>query len=179
MSQQNTQFYEFGPFRLEPQKRLLFRGQEVIKLAPKSFDTLLALVERHGQVLEKDELMKRLWPDSYVEEGNLTLNISNLRKALGENPQQHEYIVTVPGRGYQFVARVKELAESEELARAERITAPTAVVAGKQEVAHGVTSSSARRFPLPALLICALVIALAATVYYRFIYRRAVPFEKV
>ena len=104
MTEQNTHFYEFGPFRLEPHKRLLFRGQEVIKLAPKSFDTLLALVERHGQVLEKDELMKRLWPDSYVEEGNLTLNISTLRKALGENPQQHEYIVTVPGRGYQFVA---------------------------------------------------------------------------
>ena len=180
MSEQNTQFYEFGPFRLEPHKRLLFRGQEVIKLAPKSFDTLLALVEHHGQVLEKDELMKRLWPDSYVEEGNLTLNISNLRKALGENPQQHEYIVTVPGRGYQFVARVKELAESEELAGAERITAPTAIAADKQEVAHGVTSSSAsRRFLWPALLICALVIALAATVYYRFIYRRAVPFEKV
>src|SRR5437868_2033288 len=110
MTEQNTQFYEFGPFRFEPHKRLLFRGQEVIKLAPKALETLLALVERHGQVLEKDELMKLLWPDSFVEEGNLTLNVSNLRKALGENPQQHEYIVTVPGKGYRFVASVKESA---------------------------------------------------------------------
>src|SRR5437868_2387584 len=162
MSEQNTQLYEFVPFRLEPQKRLLFRGQEVIKLAPKSFDTLLALVERHGQVLEKEELMKRLWPDSYVEEGNLTLNISNLRKALGENPQQHQYIVTVPGRGYQFVARVKEsAAASEELAAAELTATPIALAEDKQEVARGLTSSSAtRRILWPALLICALVIAL-------------------
>src|SRR5436309_5233352 len=181
MSEQNTQFYEFGPFRLEPQKRLLFRGQEIIKLAPKSFETLLALVERHGQVLEKDELMKRLWPDSYVEEGNLTLNISNLRKALGENPQQHEYIVTVPGRGYQFVARVKELAaESEDLAGAESVAAPFAGAEDKQKLVQDLTSSSGlRRFLWPALLICALGIALAATVYFRFLYRRPVPFEKV
>src|SRR5205085_7648111 len=165
MSEQNTQFYEFGPFRLEPHKRLLFRGQESIKLATKSLDAVLALVERRGQVLEKDELMKRLWPDSYVEEGNLTLNISNLRQALGENPQQHEYIVTVPGRGYQFVARVKELAaESEGLAGAESVAAPTAVAEDKQEVAHGVTgSSAAKRFLWPALLVGALGIALAAT----------------
>jgi len=181
MSEQNTHFYEFGPFRLELQKRLLFRGQEVIKLAPKSFDTLLTLVERHGQVLEKEELMKRLWPDSYVEEGNLALNISNLRKALGENPQQHEYIVTVPGRGYQFVARVKELAaESEEIAEAERVAAPFSGAEDKQKIVRGLTSSSVtRRFRWPVLLVCALGIALAATVYLRFLYRRAAPFEKV
>src|SRR5437870_2523793 len=160
MTEQNTQFYEFGPFRLEPHKRLLFRGHESIKLAPKALETLLALVERHGEVLEKDELMKRLWPDSYVEEGNLTLNISNLRKALGENPQQHQYIVTVPGRGYQFVARVKEsAAESEELAAAELIAAPFTGAEDKQEPVRGLTSSSAtRRILWPALLICALVI---------------------
>src|SRR5207237_7294647 len=165
MTEQNTQFYEFGPFRLEPQKRLLFRGQEVMQLPPKSFETLLALVERHGQVMEKDELMKRLWPDSYVEEGNLTLNISNLRKALGENPQQHEYIVTVPGRGYQFVARVKEsAAESEGLAGAESVAARFAGAEDKQKLVP--RSSAARRLLWPASLICALGIALAATVYY-------------
>src|SRR5438309_1983410 len=146
MSEQNTQFYEFGPFRLDPHKRLLFRGQEVIKLAPKFLDTLLALVERHGEVLEKDELMKRLWPDSYVEEGNLTLNISNLRKALGEKPQQHEYIVTVPGRGYQFVGRVKELtAESEGSPEAESVAAPLTGAEDRQELVRGLTSSSATR----------------------------------
>src|SRR2546427_3344769 len=142
MSEQNTHFYEFGPFRLELQKRLLFRGQEVIKLAPKSFDTLLTLVERHGQVLEKEELMKRLWPDSYVEEGNLALNISNLRKALGENPQQHESIVTVPGRGYQFGARVQEVAAHGEVtAEAVRVAGPFDAADDKHKTYPALTSS--------------------------------------
>jgi TolB-like protein/DNA-binding winged helix-turn-helix (wHTH) protein len=102
-------FYEFGPFRIDPTKRLLLRDGESVTLPPKAFDTLLMLVERHGEVLGKDELMKTLWPDSFVEEANLTVHISNLRKALGEHRHQHEYIVTVHGRGYRFVAGVREL----------------------------------------------------------------------
>src|SRR4029450_10515784 len=69
--------------------------------------TLLALVERGGHAVEKDELMRRVWPNAIVEEGNLTFNISSLRKALGDDPRLHEYIVTVPGEGYQFVAGVR------------------------------------------------------------------------
>ncbi len=107
MPEENTQFYEFGPFRLDAQKRLLFRGGEIVPLKPKAFDTLLALVEEHDRVLEKDELMRRIWPDTVVEEGNLTFNISNLRKALGDDPQLHRYIVTIPGKGYRFVAGVE------------------------------------------------------------------------
>jgi len=82
-----------------------------VPLAPKAFDTLVLLVERRGQLLEKDELMKALWPDSFVEEANLTVNISALRKALGERLHEHRYIITVPGRGYRFVASVAELPE--------------------------------------------------------------------
>src|SRR5437763_15953298 len=149
MSEQNSHFYEFGPFRLDPVKRLLFRGDETVKLAPKSFETLLALVEHHGRVLEKEELMKLLWPDSFVEEGNLTLNVSNLRKALGENPQQHEYIVTVPGKGYRFVASVKESAGvREESGVSQRTRAP--LINGKEAAADAHEETLPRLIAPPA-----------------------------
>jgi len=107
VSEQNHCIYEFGPFRLDAQKRLLLREGEIVPLKPKAFDTLLALVEHGGRVVEKDELMRRVWPDTVVEEGNLTFNISSLRKALGDDPRRHEYIVTIPGEGYKFVAGVR------------------------------------------------------------------------
>lgn len=80
---------------------------QIVPLKPKALDTLLALVRANGEVVEKDELMRNVWPDTAVEEGNLTFNISNLRKALGDDPKRHEYIVTIPGQGYQFVAGVR------------------------------------------------------------------------
>ncbi len=107
MSEQNNYIYEFGTFRLDAQKRLLMRDGEIVALKPKAFDTLLALIRADGQVVEKDELMSLVWPDTAVEEGNLTFNISSLRKALGDDPRRHEYIVTIPGQGYQFVAGVR------------------------------------------------------------------------
>lgn len=107
MSEQNHYIYEFGPFRLDTQKRLLLRAGAPVKLFPKEFDMLLALVERSGEALDKDQLMQRVWGETVVEESNLTSNISHLRKALGEKPDQHEYIVTVPGQGYRFVAGVR------------------------------------------------------------------------
>ena len=122
MSKPTSHSYEFGPFRIDPFKRLLLRDGEVVPLTPKTFDTLLALVENNGRVIEKDELMKEVWADTIVEEGGLTRNISVLRKALGENPDEHQYIVTVPGRGYRFVAPVRELEyEATRLVVAERL----------------------------------------------------------
>jgi Tol biopolymer transport system component/DNA-binding winged helix-turn-helix (wHTH) protein len=107
VSEQNHYIYEFGHFRLDKRKRLLMRADEIVPLKPKAFDTLLVLVEGHGRIVEKDELMRRVWPDTAVEEGNLSFNISSLRKALGDDPRRHEYIVTIPGEGYQFVAGVR------------------------------------------------------------------------
>jgi DNA-binding winged helix-turn-helix (wHTH) protein/tetratricopeptide (TPR) repeat protein len=101
-------FYAFGPFRVDLVKRLLLRGDEPVSLSPKDFDLLLALVQHHGEVLVKEELLEGVWPDTVVEEGNLNRHISTLRKTLGESPNEHEYIVTVPGRGYRFVAEVME-----------------------------------------------------------------------
>jgi DNA-binding winged helix-turn-helix (wHTH) protein/tetratricopeptide (TPR) repeat protein len=104
--------YEFGPFRVDLRERRLLRGGEVVPLTPKVFDILLLLVRNHGHVLSKDEMMKLVWPDASVEEGNLARNVSTLRSALGEQPRAHQYIETVPWHGYRFVATVKEVHEA-------------------------------------------------------------------
>ena len=109
MSKVIAHFYDFGPFRVDALKRLLLRSGQPVQLTSKAFDTLLTLVSHSGEVLEKNELMKTLWPDTNVEENNLTQNVSMLRKALGESRSEHRYIVTIPGRGYSFVASVKEV----------------------------------------------------------------------
>lgn len=106
MSQTSPQFYDFDPFRLDVGKRLLLHDGNVVPLKSKDFDLLLTLVERGGQTLSKDDLMKSVWPDSLVEESNLSVHVFALRRALGETPEDHNYIVTVPGRGYSFVAEV-------------------------------------------------------------------------
>ncbi|HEV7506043.1 MAG TPA: winged helix-turn-helix domain-containing protein [Thermoanaerobaculia bacterium] len=101
--------YEFGGFRVDPVRRRLLRSQEQVPLTPKAFSILLILLERRGGVVEKEELIQTVWPDTYVTEANLTQNISSLRKALGERANEHRYVVTVPGRGYSFVADVIEI----------------------------------------------------------------------
>lgn len=106
MGSKHRQLYEFGDFHLDTEERLLLRDGEVVPLTPKAFDVLLALVEQPGHLLEKETLLKTVWPDSFVEENNLADNISKLRKALGENGQK--FIETIPKRGYRFVAEVRE-----------------------------------------------------------------------
>ncbi len=98
--------YDFGPYRADPAELRLLRNSEVVSITPKVFETLCALLENAGHVVSKDDLMKRIWPDTYVEETNLAQNISTLRKALGERPDGGQYIETVPKRGYRFVAQV-------------------------------------------------------------------------
>ena len=100
--------YEFGPFSLDAGKRLLLRSGEPVPVTPKVMELLLALIEHRDRVLTKDELLKQVWGDTIVEEGGLTRNVSVLRKTLGEKPDDHQYIVTVPARGYRFVAEVRE-----------------------------------------------------------------------
>ncbi|HZB45549.1 MAG TPA: winged helix-turn-helix domain-containing protein [Pyrinomonadaceae bacterium] len=106
MSGQEKHFYQFGPFRLDPVKRRLLRGGEPVPLTPKAFETLLALVRQRGRTVEKDELMRRVWPGAVVEENNLNQNITALRKTLGDSRHESQYIATVPGLGYRFVADV-------------------------------------------------------------------------
>jgi TolB-like protein/tetratricopeptide (TPR) repeat protein len=105
--------YEFGPFRVDARERQLLRNGEVVPLRPKVFDILLVLVENSGHILSKDEVMKLVWSNTAVEEGNIARNISTLRNALGERPRDHQYIETIPWRGYRFVANVKQVRDRE------------------------------------------------------------------
>jgi Tol biopolymer transport system component/DNA-binding winged helix-turn-helix (wHTH) protein len=109
MSQTVRHLYEFGPFRLDATERLLLRGDKHIPITPKAFETLLVLVEHGGHVIDKNELMKKVWPNTFVEEVNLAKNVSSLRKILGEDQSEHHYIETIPKRGYRFVAGVREV----------------------------------------------------------------------
>lgn len=105
--------YEFGPFHLNAGERLLLRDGQPVPLTPKAFDTLLLLVENSGRLIDKDELMGSVWPDTVVEENNLNRSIYVLRKALGESSGTAKYIETVPKHGYRFVASVVEVETAE------------------------------------------------------------------
>lgn len=108
-----TSFYTFGPFRLDATGRALFRGARMVPIPPKAVDTLLFLVENAGSVVTKEQLFATVWRDTFVEEGSLTRSISVLRKLLHDRAQGHEYIVTVPKRGYRFAAPVEQAADRE------------------------------------------------------------------
>src|SRR6201996_3857839 len=100
------ELYEFGPFRVDPAREMLLKEGVTVPLTPKTFQILLVLVRHGKEIVTKDDLMKTVWPDTFVEEANLSRNIFMLRKALGETAQDHRYIVTVPGRGYRLAEHV-------------------------------------------------------------------------
>jgi DNA-binding winged helix-turn-helix (wHTH) protein/tetratricopeptide (TPR) repeat protein len=106
--------YEFGPFHMDPDKQILRRGDSLVPVTPKAFETLLVLVRRSRDVVSKEELLKEVWPNSFVEESNLSQNIFLLRKALGDTGENRQYIVTLPGRGYRFAATVRTVTEQGE-----------------------------------------------------------------
>lgn len=147
----SARLYEFGPFRLDAAKGVLLRDQEVVSLTPRLIEMLLAFVENSQRLIEKDELMKLLWPDSIVEEANLTVNISALRKALGQRANENRYIVTVPGRGYRFVAEVKGVSEQETEVVLEQHTSTEIIIEEEEDESRAVTYA----LPLPerALLL--------------------------
>ncbi|HET6977992.1 MAG TPA: winged helix-turn-helix domain-containing protein [Pyrinomonadaceae bacterium] len=165
MGQQDNHSYEFGRFRLKPAERVLLRENEPVPLTPKVFDILVTLVEHGGQVVPKDDLMKRVWPNTFVEEGNLTQNISLLRKALGESPGGVQFIETVPRRGYRFVADTNQSWSSdngETVAPAPEIE-PVPVVSISNTVAR---STGVKRTPLYALAAGIVVIGIIGLVYF-------------
>ena len=117
MSDSKKQVYIFGQFRLDVNKGLLFERDEIVALTPKSFDTLLVLVENRGSVLSKEELMRLVWPDQFVEENNLAQNIHLVRKSLRDGTGGAKFIETIPKRGYRFVAQVEALVDQEGMER--------------------------------------------------------------
>jgi len=98
--------FAFGPFLLLPSQRLLLEGDSRVHIGSRAFDILTMLVERAGEVVGKDELIARVWPKVFVDDGNLKVQVSMLRRALGEGRPGRRYIVAIPGRGYNFVAPV-------------------------------------------------------------------------
>ena len=126
--QKIREVYEFGPFRADIEREILSRDGEQVPLTPKSFQTLVAFLRSRKEIVTKDELMKLVWPDSFVEEANLSRNVFMLRKALGESPQDHRYIVTVPGQGYRFAEEVRQVLEDSAVAA----PAPTPVVRSRR-----------------------------------------------
>src|SRR5919206_3154212 len=113
MEESKHSTYVFDSYRVDVEERQLLRGAEHVHLTPKEFETLLVLVRNHGRVLTKDELLKEIWPDTFVEEANLANNISVLREALGGGGKDNPYIKTVARRGYRFVGQVRTLSADE------------------------------------------------------------------
>src|SRR5580765_3497522 len=109
----SSEVFHFDEFTLDVRERRLLRGAEVVRVSPKAYDVLVALVQQRGRLVTKDELLKRIWPESFVEEGGLTVHMSALRKALGEDAHRPIYIETVAGSGYRFIAAVRFDSEDE------------------------------------------------------------------
>ena len=130
MPHNNNFCYEFGPYSLEPAQRLLRRDGDPVSLTPKATEILLILLKNAGQLVEKDQLIREIWPNTFVEEANITQNIFTLRRALGDDGTGPKYIETVSRRGYRFVAPVRKVAAAQHLSvdlnseESQRKTAP-------------------------------------------------------
>ena len=160
-------FYEFGPFHMDPDKQILLRGKDPIAVTPKAFETLLVLVRRSRDVVSKEELLKEVWPNSFVEESNLSQNIFLLRKALGDTAENRQYIVTLPGRGYRFAATVRTVTEQGEAFMAQARTRTEIVI----EENEAGTDQTVKALPIPqkpkasrAFLLSAAVLAVLLAV---------------
>ncbi len=164
--------YEFGPFHLDPAEHVLVRDGEPVALRPKELAVLVALVENHGHVLTKDELLKGVWPGQFVEEGNLNRHISSLRKVLGESSDAPQYVETVPKVGYRFVAPVQEIRDRSADMVIERHTIARIVTEEEEEaepkalLTTGVKDKAVyrrRRLALAAALVIMMGLTLALT----------------
>jgi eukaryotic-like serine/threonine-protein kinase len=166
MSKEGKDLYEFGPFRIDPGQRLLLRDNQPVPLQPKAFDTLLALVQNSGRVVLKEDLMKTVWPDTFVEESNLTQNIFVLRKTLGELPGERRYIVTVPGRGYRFAEDVRTVSDVPAVSEEEEIVVEShsrsRVLIDEESLTDKATNRLRWKVVVPAI---AAILALAAVTY--------------
>jgi DNA-binding winged helix-turn-helix (wHTH) protein/TolB-like protein/Tfp pilus assembly protein PilF len=153
--------YRFGPFQLDVAERRLARDGASVEITPKVFDLLVLLVEHRGRLLEKGQLLDALWPDSHVEESNLSVNVSALRKALGEGPDQRLFVETVPKRGYRFVAEVEALTTpaAEPLPPPGSPPSPAVAAAPRAPGADGARGSPRRR--RLALAVAAGMVVLA------------------
>ena len=129
--------YAFGPFVVDLVKRTLCREGRPVPITSKTFDVLVVLLEHRDHIVSKDELLNRVWPDTAVNENNLARQISSLRRALGQRPDQHDFIVTIPGNGYRFVAPVQNVQALPEAPRELHTGPSTALGAGRSTLLRG------------------------------------------
>jgi len=177
-------FYEFGHFRLDKEKRRLLKDGEPLQLSPKAIEALLVLVQNAGKLLERDDLMRAVWAESFVEDANLTVAISNLRKALSQNGDSAEYIETIPRVGYRFVAEVREIAEEqaplivekytlsrtlieEEFLNEEPENAATSVSTQRSARKNLVSAQLRRPVVLALTLLSIVILGIGSTVYFK------------
>ncbi len=170
MAQQEKLLYEFGPFILDAEEQVLLRNGRPVPLTPKAFETLLALIQNSGRLLEKNELLNRVWPGTFVEESVLAQNIFTLRKVLGDTPDGHQHIETVPRRGYRFVGKVRELRTGIEGAEAGGKSA--------QAVRRPASISNQVAWVLAAVIVLAGM-ATVALYFGRSIIRRPGPAKRL
>jgi TolB-like protein/DNA-binding winged helix-turn-helix (wHTH) protein/Tfp pilus assembly protein PilF len=153
--------YEFGPYRIDTGERLLYKGDELVSLPPKVAGTLLVLVQNAGRMVDKGDLLKAVWPDTFVEEGALTRNISLLRKALGDTGEEPIYIETIPKRGYRFLGDVRAVVASQPVAAV--VEEPAEI----QPVSPGLPAKSPMKWKKPAaILLTVATVAIAVVVIY-------------
>jgi len=167
-------FYQFGPYRIDPDHRQLIRETKPVPLQPKAFDILLVLVQNSEKVVPKDDLMKAVWPGTFVDESNLAQNVSVLRKTLGETAGENRYIVTVPGRGYRFAENVQVVDEAEIVTEEEdklvvESHTRSRLVVEKQQLP--VKTLAAKPRSLRWLVSGSLLCVLAATAGYLYMHR--------
>lgn len=155
---QDKAVYEFGAFRLDARERQLFRDKAVVPLTPKAFDLLIVFVESPGELLTKQDLMQRVWPDAFVEEANLAQNVGTLRKALGESIAERQFIETVSKQGYRFVAPVRKVGD--------RLAAP------QVEEQHDLAPRAMKPRRLASIVIAAASLALVAGLIVWILYSR-------
>jgi Tol biopolymer transport system component/DNA-binding winged helix-turn-helix (wHTH) protein len=161
MSLPFKQLYEFGDFRLNPEEKILTRNGEPVEIAPKVFELLCLFVENHGHLLEKGELMEKIWADSFVDESNLTFNIRQLRIILGDDAHQPRYIKTVRGHGYRFIADVRQISkETNQQIR------PNGVPKAALETPATAPKIKKSRMPLLLVLVIFLIAAGGVAAWY-------------
>src|SRR5215472_8960449 len=163
MATEHKVLYEFGPFRADPDQQVLLRDNQPVAITPKVFETLLLLIRRSGEVVTKDDLMKELWPDAFVEESNLSQNIFMLRKALGDAPEDRRYIVTIPGRGYRFATDVRVVRhEGEHLVIASHTRSQVEIEQTDSEAANVVNALPASTAPRASRVYGIAIVAVLA-----------------
>lgn len=160
MGSQTKRCYEFGSFRLDPQRCRLFREGEVVPLSRKDIETLIVLVERRGEVLTREELLQAVWNDAFVEDASLTVAISHLRKALNQTSDDEEFIETIPRKGYCFTADVREISDAKPSLIVEKHTRSTTVI--EEEFIPGIKS---RRKTVPIMLAVLVGLVLTGSFY--------------